>query len=517
MTRAEIFMQVYPNQPDNSTRLFEQEYRVLHNLWETIPPEYLESLLDLPKEIETSDRGPDCHDDNARKVSQHYRYRMASEFSNDLPDIFRRVMMLSDDIEMMDLLFFGTMGALSACLPNVNGSLFKEDISPNLYFFITGPAASGKGKIGLCRRLLDPLNEAFTNSEFILPANSSDTAFYEELFWNGGRGIIFESEADTLTAAFHRASGKFSDGLRAAFHNEPITYLRRTNNERVVIQHPVLSMVLTGTPGQVRLLLNSPENGLFSRILFYRLMNERESFVDEPIQHRGITGKMVNDYMTQLGKEVRDFYFRLDAKEEGIQFRLTEEQHQAFMDHFHEAAIQYKELFRQGYESDEAADHADSIMKRLGNICYRMMMVLSVSRLMSAEGDLPDEVVCDQRDFDRVMGMEPVLRYHNHLHYDELMVATGRIAPLGEEDESIEEESDDLLSDTQRKLYTRLPDQFTTQQAVQIAKELKLSPRSTNRYLLLYCELGIMRLVRRGNYEKVRFGNNPQPVIKEGE
>jgi len=265
-------------------------------------------------------------------------------------------------------------------------------------------------------------------------------------------------------------------------------------------------MLLTGTPGQVPLLLKSPENGLFSRILFYRLMSERESFIEEPIEHRGITGEMVNDYMVQLGKEVRDFYYRLGAKEDGIQFSFTDEQHHAFMIHFHDAALQYKDLYRRGYESDEAVDHADSIMKRLGNICYRMMMILSISRLVESEAPLPNEVVCDQRDFDRVLGMEETLRYHNHVHYDEPMVATGRLAPLGQEEETIEEASPDLLSHSQRDLFAHLPDEFTTQQAMQIAKKLDIPVRSAGRYLSVYCNLGIARAIRRGNYAKTRFG-----------
>lgn len=511
MNRKEILEKAYPAQVDHSARLFEEDYRILRNLWEAIPPQYLEELLDLPTEPENPDDylsigdlkvAADEHVANADEVARHYRYRMASEFSNDLPAVFRRVMMLADDIEMMDLLFFGTMGALSVCMPGVRGSLFKEHIEPNLYLFITGAAASGKGKVGLCRRLLEPLNDTFVNGELIIPANSTDTAFYQELFLNDGRGMLFESEADTLTAAFHRASGKFSDGLRAAFHNEPITYLRRTNNERVVIPHPVVSMLLTGTPGQVPLLLDSPENGLFSRILFYRLMADYESFVDGPIEHRGITGDMVNDYMLRLGREVRDFYYRLEEKEGGIQFRLTDEQHQQFMTHFHDAALQYKDLFLQAYQSDMAVDHADSIMKRLGNICYRMMMILSVSRLMGTQEPLPSEVVCDPRDFERVMGMEKVLRYHNHLHYDELMVATGVIEPLEDLEQQVEEESADLMSDQQRKFYDLLPDHFTTRDAMLKGLEIDIKTRSVYRYLSFYCQLGILHNIRKGVFEK---------------
>lgn len=509
MSRLELFNKFYQSDAEEH-RLFDAEYRMLKDFWDEVPAECRDILFELPDERENPEDYLEFGDykipvsaevENVREVAKHYRYRLASSFSDLLPLIFRKVMILADDLETMELLFLGTMGALSACMPKVHGSLFLEDIQPNLFFFITGAPASGKGKIGLCRHLLEPLNDAFDESEYILPANTSDTALYEELSVNGGRGIIFESEADTLTAAFKKGSGKFSDGLRRAFHNEAITYMRRKNNERVVIPHPVLSMVITGTPGQVPLLFQSPENGLFSRFIFFRLMAERESFVDDSEVRGGVTGDMVNDYMTHLGKEVRDFYFRLSAKEGGVAFRLTEEQHKAFMDYFRQAANDYKQLFRKAYENEVSVEHADGIMKRMGNSCYRMMMVLSVSRLMERDGDLPDEVICDQHDFDRIMEMVDVFQYHNNIHYDELMVTNGIVPPL-EEDVSINEDSDDLMNDLQREFFHQLPKKFTTQEAIQTAKKLGISSRSTARYLVFYCELGIAKCLRKGIYEK---------------
>ena len=226
---------------------YKKEDDELRKLWAKTPQERREQLFKVPN----VPKHPDDYIDvgiaqipateqmaNARDVAEYYQFRLAEDFMVELPSFFRRVMILGDDDDMLDTLFLGTLGALSICMPKVHGSLFKEDVHPNLYIFVTGPAASGKGKIGLCRHLLEPINNAMMGSKLIIPANSSDTALYEELNNNKGRGIIFESEADTLTQAFKKGSGKFSDGLRCAFHNEAISYLRRTGKEKVHIDHP---------------------------------------------------------------------------------------------------------------------------------------------------------------------------------------------------------------------------------------------------------------------------------------
>ena len=66
--------------------------------------------------------------------------------------------------------------------------------------------------------------------------------------------------------------GNYSDGLRKAFHHEPISYLRRKDNEHVDIKRPRWSVLLSGTYGQISALIPNSENGLFSRFPFYCLL-----------------------------------------------------------------------------------------------------------------------------------------------------------------------------------------------------------------------------------------------------
>ena len=43
---------------------------------------------------------------------------------------------------------------------------------------------------------------------------------------------MMETEGDTLTNTLLSDHGNYSDVLRKSFHNEPVSYLRRTNHEK---------------------------------------------------------------------------------------------------------------------------------------------------------------------------------------------------------------------------------------------------------------------------------------------
>lgn len=504
MTRNELFKEFFPERGD-SAALFDNEYSQLRELWNQVPEEHREEMLALLTADIQGDPLPPLPTEGRHGVSevqQQYRYRLASQFAVNLPPYFRRVMMLADDIEMMDLLFFGTLAALSVAMPGVHGSFMQDRILPNLYLFITGYAASGKGKVNYCRRLLIPLERRYP-SPFVIPGDSTSTIFNRALHANGGRGIIFESEADTLSDALKRPQGHFSSGLRKAFHNEPISFMRSTDNEWVTIPEPVLSCLLTGTPGQLAGMFKdkSAENGLFTRFLFYRLGGNKESFVYNKEEHGHVTGDMLNSYLDLLGEQLCQFFERLEERD-GLIFRLTDAQEQLLVDTMHDETLRYEELFGEAYKDAIDANNAISIMRRIGNICYRIMMILSTSRLIGEDTPLPDEVVCDQRDFDTVMRIIPTLMYHNALHYDEYMVSLGRFPALDDEDP----DTGDMLNPAQRLFFQSLPERFIAQEALQVSAKLALSVRTARRYLTRFCELGILKRCERGSYKKTGRG-----------
>lgn len=204
-----------------------------------------------------------------------------------------------------DVMLLSTLAVLSGCFPSVKGIYDGAPVWLNLFTFVLAPAASGKGAMGWARKLAWPWHQSLTLAskqaadayqlqlqewktrrkgkqttaempppapafkQLYLPGNTSAAALMRALADNDGRGIICETEADTLSGALGQDFGNFSDMLRKAFHHEPVSLMRKTDREQIDIGAPAISLALTGTPAQLRRLIPTAEDGLFSRIMFY--------------------------------------------------------------------------------------------------------------------------------------------------------------------------------------------------------------------------------------------------------
>ncbi len=246
------------------------------------------------------------------------------KYSN-LPDFFQDLLSKFDSKQERNLILLSSLAVLSACIPNYYAIYNNLIIYPNLYLFVVGNPASGKGIIQFSRKLVEPLdNEIFEadrqieelksqDSEtkkiscpqkIILPGNTSSSGFFELLHRNNGNGLLFENEADTLSYIFKKDYGDYSDGFRKAFHHEEISFYRRTQKEYICIQKPKLSVVLSGTPAQVFTLIQNNEDGLFSRFIFF-LLNQKAEFKDVFASSEN----NIEDYFCEKGLLIRDLYF----------------------------------------------------------------------------------------------------------------------------------------------------------------------------------------------------------------
>ena len=174
-----------------------------------------------------------------------------------------------------------------------------------LQTFIVAPPASGKGALAWTRRLAEPIHEAmmanyrqrhkvtgrrravgtrwarkirYAGARDASPSRCSLSpvtipapACWRTLIEADGIGLICETEADTVSTAIGTEHGHWSDTLRKCHDHERLAFNRRTNREYRECPASYLSVLLSGTPAQVRPLIPSAENGLFSRQLFYRM------------------------------------------------------------------------------------------------------------------------------------------------------------------------------------------------------------------------------------------------------
>jgi len=322
-------------------------------------------------------------------------------FAN-LPEILKKVVSIATSNEERDLLLLGSLVSISSCLQTVFGIYEGRRVCANLFLYVTGQASAGKGRMIHCKQIVLPVHKAMREQArllklqyevdladynerkgkdekmekpakppekmLVIPANNSTTGVFQLLADSDGKGLIFETEGDTLAQAFKSDYGNYSDGFRKAFHHETISYYRRTDREYVDIENPCISAVLSGTPRQVSSLIPSAENGLFSRFIFY-FMNIRpvwkDVFADE-------TDQGLDEYFELVGNQFYELYQSLQSSSE-IKFCLSSLQKERFNTFF----SQTQDL----YISIHGLDYIAAI-RRLGLIAFRLCMIFSTLRIM---------------------------------------------------------------------------------------------------------------------------------------
>ncbi|HAH25480.1 MAG TPA: DNA primase [Prolixibacteraceae bacterium] len=427
-----------------------------------------------------------------------------SVFEN-LPVFLQKVVARCDSNEDRDMLLVGSMVTLGSCLPKVYGIYGGKRVYPFLYLFITAQASAGKGNLVHCRQLVNPIHDSLREQTrlakeeykigmkqynllkwkeaavpkpdrppelmLFIPANNSASGVFELLHENNGQGLLFETEGDTLSHAFKSHQSDYSDGMRKIFQHEMISLNRRTGHEHFEIKNPRMAAVFSCTPHQVLSLINDAENGLLSRILFYH-MNLRAEWKDMLAPNM----EDMEEYFDSLGKEFYPFYKVLD-KHLGIRFCLTDQQHEQFNVFFSQLQEKYLRL--------KGTDYMATI-RRLGLIAFRMAMILTALRIMES-GNFSQKQECSDSDFQRVISMIRVLvRHSSHM-----------FSMLPEVNHSAK------LKDKKEQFLEHLPEKFNRQAYLDLAKSLLIHQRTADRYIVIFCDKGLLFKEQHGMYTKL--------------
>lgn len=436
-----------------------------------------------------------------------------SEVYEGLPSLLDEIATHYDTPEERDVLFLSSLVTLSSCLPWVEGVYDQRVVFANLFLFISGKASAGKSKMTLCRHLVMPVHQlrkeqynkelqsyyeelAVYNANkrsgtmppqkppvraFFLPANSSATAMYQTLNDNGGQGLMFETEGDTLANTFGSDYGNYDDGLRKCFHHETISYNRRADREFVELLQPRLSVALSGTPRQIHTLIKDAENGLLSRFIFYQ-MNVEPVWKDVFIHSQG---EPLDQVFVELGKRFFDFYHWHVEAGTTCRIELTPAQQQAFHARFTSLHNSCYELF---------GDDILASIRRLGLIAYRLMMIFSALRSMDEAGAVIR--TCRDDDFQRAMQMIDVLVGHSlyvfrQLNHDR-QTADGKT------------EVPDFRSLYQKQFFLRLPSRFSRQEYLSLAASIGIKPKAAEKQIDLFIKRELIQRLSPGNYQKVQ-------------
>ena len=320
----------------------------------------------------------------------------------DWPKILLLIMNYATSPTQRDVMLLGALTAIGASMERYVRCPYAGKLqSPCLQSFIVAPSASGKGILSLIRLLVEPIHDEIRqqvaaevkaykkekaaydvmgkerskveapqmpkNRMFLISGNNTGTGILQNIMDANGTGLICETEADTISAAIGSEYGHWSDTLRKAFDHDRLSYNRRTDQEYREVKKSYLSVLLSGTPAQVKPLIPSTENGLFSRQLFYYMhgiwawINQFESGEAD-----------LEAIFTDIGLEWKK---QLDLmKTHGVHtLRLTDEQKQEFN-------VLFSDLFfRSGLANDN--EMSSSIARLAVNTCRIMAEVAMIRAL----------------------------------------------------------------------------------------------------------------------------------------
>ena len=458
------------------------------------------------------------------------RFSFSQTFSQNidkgkLPVIMQRCLEGKESAEEQDKVLLSVLDLLAIVQPNVYGIYGAKRVYTPFYLFILGPAGiSHKGAIDDLKHLLSPIEHELLKQYYaqldeykeqhaeweakksqrgksgesagvepeepqyrslFVSADSSAAAFKQDLFSYGGRGMIFSTEADTLTQALSQEWGQFTDILRMAFHHESITSSRTKDKQHIVIDEPQLGLLVTCTPKQITYLLSPKqnENGSSSRDLFYCTNGSLD-------WHNPFGSKEpLADRYREIGQAIKQMYDLLvERAKNRIQILLTEEQQQAFNTHFEPLLPEQIGL----YGVDFAA-----FVVRIALVAFRMMMVLTTLRNFE-QGHLADSqqqaFVCTDDDFETAMTIIDCLVAHTAYVYNTLL------RPSDDPQLSIQP-----LKAREQQLLTALPDEFTTKQFEETAHSLGIPLKTAQRYLgNLISRYQLVNRTSQGHYVKLK-------------
>ncbi|WP_287622078.1 DUF3987 domain-containing protein [Parabacteroides sp.] len=470
----------------------------------------------------------------------HEAYINMPVFGNyDWPPFLNQLIDCGDSPAQRDILLLGAVTVLGATLNKRLRILYGRKYHyPCLQTFIVAPPASGKGALTWVRHLGEPIHEAMmeefkalrkeyrlekvrwgalgkkrtekTEPEeprpkmFLIAGDNSGTGVLENLIEADGVGLICETEADTVSTAIGTDYGHWSDTLRKCYDHDRLAFNRRMNHEYKECSKSFLSVLLSGTPAQVKPLIPSAENGLFSRQIFYYM-----PAITEWVDQFDLSDEDYGSRFTGWGKQWKAFVEWLGTSVNLIQLKLSKEQKSRFNERF-------AQLF-----GHAGFTHGGAMRSTVARIAINICRILSVVALLRAvekvlppkqeifnapfsilncpglspSGDIPEENVRDgivpkldliatEADFEAVLNLtEPLYRHACHI-----------LSILPATDVRQREPT------PQEALFDALPLAFNRQEALREAKRIGMGTDTLDSHLRRMLEKGVILKNARGQY-----------------
>lgn len=420
-----------------------------------------------------------------------------SEVFDYLPDILKSSCNHIEQCNRRNIFLISALPVLAAHMPNVIASHADGHYSPDLFTLIVADPGSGKGTAGKAKKLGSVLNKWLIEQShqqiadynepsfesktkrikpkersLFIPANSSSRAIYDTLEANGGSGLLFETEIDTLLNATGQDWGNFSDITRKAFHHESVSINRKS--EQFFIEEPRLSIFISGTFDQFKKMFNSAENGHFSRYALFTFEVPRKWQSHRPTKQSRLLDKSIQECSDSLF----GMYQLLNNREKPLYIDLEEEQWQVIDNIFAKKMQTIEDLGLSKYL------HASNT--RAAVLALRMASIFAVLRTFENNPKRLNSESITPTESDMFAALLLASTFFENA------VRLYQILPKAE--------TQDNKGDRYLQFIAKLPDEFTTSQAINIADAMQIPESTVKRWLAVENQFN---RIKHGYYSKV--------------
>ena len=456
---------------------------------------------------------------------------------HEWPRMLRQIMAFGQSREQRDVLLLGGLTTLGASLAQTLRFLYGGKwFFSSLQTFVVAPPASGKGVLAWTRMLVQPIHDEIRatvaeemkrykkemtsfnslgrekakaeepemplNRMFIFSGNNTGTGILQNIIDSGGVGIICETEADMVSNSIASDYGHWSEVIRSSFDHDPLSYNRRTDREYRELRHSHLSVLISGTPGQVKPLIPSSENGLFSRQMFYympRVLHWINQFSLQRTDTSLEFQKLGKDWIAHL-REIQ----KLGV----ISLRLTDAQ-----------IVSFNEVFQTLFERSRkgTGNEMNSSVVRMAINIGRILSIVALLRITGEceeAGDFaaslrksprltPDPQTCSDNIKDGI-----ITRWDLSIQEDDFQAVLSLAEPMYLHAVHIlsflpaNEVKNRGMAD-QERLFITLDTEFTYQSLLEEAEKLKIPKNTACSCLQRWQKQGIVRKgEKRGDYKK---------------
>lgn len=396
---------------------------------------------------------------------------------DQLPELLRLMLSRASTPAEQDMLLMSTLTAASAVLPNLYfryGNTGKKYYA-NLQCFILAAAASGKGIANQALEMLEPVQEQYP---VLIPGDSTFPAFFKRLYENGGRGYVHESEGTVITDIWKSQAATYSSILRKAAEHEMVSNNRV--KEMKVIPNPQLSVLLTGTFSQYNKLVPSIENGYFSRLLPI-VIRDTQPFNRSIVEADGHSEPVSR----QVGLQLLNLCQSLSGGGDH-EWSLTADQKSRLGSHL---ATQYTTLINLlGANFHSAVIRMAVQIERIAMILSALRLAQSSSCARSVSSEL---LTCSDADYATAELIGNKLILHMASAYKMIAGDKAELVPS-------------VATTCQKQLlFTQLPDEYAHKLLVIQATTQGISSATAARWNEKWLELGMIKKVQYGIYQKV--------------